>query len=73
LANLIKVTLVDEGAGKRRWESGILSHHHRSARFCGLAARVVGTHWWDDAHVVPAGNDSYWPFARDLAYLKFND
>ena len=42
-ANLIEVTLVDEGAGKRCWKSGMLSHHHRPALFCGLAARVVRT------------------------------
>jgi hypothetical protein len=42
-ANRIKMILVDEGAGKRRWKPGILSHHHRSALFFGLAAWAVGT------------------------------
>ena len=36
--NLMEVTLVDEGAGKRRWKSGMLSHHHRSALFRGFSA-----------------------------------
>ena len=31
-------TLVDEGAGKRRLESGMLSDHHNLVLFCGLAA-----------------------------------
>jgi hypothetical protein len=31
-------TLVDEGAGKRRLESGMLSDHHNLLLFCGLAA-----------------------------------
>ena len=37
-ADSMDVILVDEGARKRRWESGILSDHHNSALFCGLAA-----------------------------------
>ncbi|MEP6959453.1 MAG: hypothetical protein ABI980_12050 [Nitrospirota bacterium] len=34
----VEMTLVDEGAGKGRWKSGILSDHHNSALFCDLAA-----------------------------------
>ena len=34
----MEVTLVDEGAGKSRLESRILSHHHNVVLFCGLAA-----------------------------------
>jgi hypothetical protein len=41
--NLMEAILVDEGAGKRRWKSGILAHDHNSALFCGLAAWLVGT------------------------------
>jgi hypothetical protein len=36
--NLMEVPLVDEGTGERRWKSGMLSHHHRSALFRGFAA-----------------------------------
>ena len=38
--NRMEVTLVDEGAGKSRLESRmrILSHHHRLALFCVVAA-----------------------------------
>jgi len=43
LVNRMEVTLVDEGAGKRRWKSGMLSDHHNSALFCGLAAGAVRT------------------------------
>ena len=38
LTNLMEVTLMDEGAEKRRWKSGMLSYHHNSVLFCGLAA-----------------------------------
>ena len=38
LVNRMEVTLVDEGAGKSRLESGILSHHHNLVLFRGLAA-----------------------------------
>ena len=34
----MEVTLVDEGAGKSRSESGILSHHHNVVLFCVVAA-----------------------------------
>jgi hypothetical protein len=38
LADLVESILVDEGAGKGCGKSGILSDHHDSAHFCGLAA-----------------------------------
>lgn len=38
LINRMEVTLVDEGAGERRWKSGMLSHLHRSALFRGFAS-----------------------------------
>lgn len=38
LVNRMEMTLVDEGAGKSRLESRILSHHHNLVLFCGFAA-----------------------------------
>ena len=37
LVNLMEVTLMDEGAGKSRSESGKLSHYHNVALFCTVA------------------------------------
>ena len=37
LVNRMEQTLVDEGAGKRRVESGVLSDHHDLVLFCGRA------------------------------------
>jgi hypothetical protein len=34
----MNMILVDEGPGKRRWKSGMLSDHHNSALFCNLDA-----------------------------------
>ena len=46
LVNRMEMTLVDEGAGKSRLESRILSHYHNLVLFCGLAAgRCQGFHW----------------------------
>lgn len=55
--NLMEVTLVDEGAGKRRWKSGMLSHHHRS--LFPTAFPLDGrrdSHWWGQADAMPVGN-----------------
>ena len=38
LTDSMETTLVDEGAGKGRWKSGILSDHHSLALFCDRAA-----------------------------------
>lgn len=38
LTDSMKAILVDECAGKRRRESGILSDYHHGTLFCGLAA-----------------------------------
>jgi hypothetical protein len=38
LTDSMETTLVDEGAGKGRWKSGILSDHHSLAQFCDCAA-----------------------------------
>jgi hypothetical protein len=38
LVNRMEPTLVDEGAGKSRLESRILSHHHNLVLFCAVAA-----------------------------------
>jgi len=74
LVNLVEVTLVDEGAGKSRLESRILSHHHNLVLFCGLAAGwCTDSQGWDYADVMPVGCAGDCPFARDIAYLKFND
>jgi hypothetical protein len=40
LVNRVEQALVDEGAGKRRLESGVLSDHHKLVLFCGRAAGV---------------------------------
>jgi hypothetical protein len=37
-ADSMNMILVDEGPGKRRWKSGMLSDHHNSALFCNLDA-----------------------------------
>jgi len=34
----VEMTLVNEGAGKRRWKSRMLSDHHNSALFCDPAS-----------------------------------
>jgi hypothetical protein len=70
----MEVILVDEGAGKSRLESRILSHHHKLVHFCGLAAGwCTGSQWCECADVMPVGCDGDRPFARDFAHLKFND
>ena len=74
LVNRMEMPLVDEGAGKSRLESRILSHHHNPVLFCGLPRDVrQGFHWWDYADVMPVGCDGDCPFAHEYACLKTTD
>jgi hypothetical protein len=63
LVNLMKVALMDEGAGKRGLESGMLSHYHIMTLFCTSAAIVLSEFSVVEyADVMPAVSDSNDPF-----------
>jgi hypothetical protein len=58
LVNLMKVTLMDEGTGKRGLESGMLSHYHKMTLFCTSAIGLSEFSEVENADVVPAVPDS---------------
>jgi hypothetical protein len=63
LVNLMKVTLMDESAGKCGLESGMLAHYHMMTLFCTSAA--IGLSEFsvvEYADVMPAVSDSNDPF-----------
>lgn len=71
LVNLMKVPLMDEGAGKRGLESGMLSHYHTMTLFCMSAA--IGLSEFavvEYADVMPAVSDSNDPFCWRYRLLE---